>query len=106
MTQRVVQTEDPAAIPAPERRPGTAAGRPGEDLAGQLAVVAGAVAALAGRVDRLGERVTAGQRPKVTLGERSRALEQARELITELGLPPRYERVHAELAVARYLTGE
>ena len=98
MPERVAQVEDPAAIPAPERRMGPpqfGAGAP------DLAQVAGALAALARRVE-------AQERPKVTLADRRKALDAAREYVAELGTRPasEAERIASEVAVARYLTGE
>lgn len=97
MPERLAQVEDPAAIPPPARLPPSGSGA--EPPQGQLAQLAGALAALARRVE-------AQERPVVTRAQRREALEQARDFITELGLPPVYERVQAEVAVARYLTGE
>jgi hypothetical protein len=105
--QRAVQADDPAALPPDGRRIAPSvplSARP--DSAEAVRQIAGGLAALAGKVDRMGEVVTAGLRPRVTTDDRRKALDVAREFISELGLPPRYERVHAELAVARYLTGE
>jgi stage V sporulation protein SpoVS len=102
MPERIAQVEDPAALPPPERRMGPARwdrGAPAATGAPDLAQVAGALAALARRVEAV-------ERPKVTAADRSKALEQAREFVTELALPLETERVYAELAVARYLTGE
>ena len=106
MPQRVQPTEDPAAIAGHG-----AQGEPGHVTAGpdpQLRQLAGALAALAGRVDRLDARVSAGLQPKVTVADRSKALEQAREFVADLMTKPasEAERVANEVAVARYLTGE
>jgi hypothetical protein len=105
MPERMMQADDPAAIPQPG--PGVReiqqVQAPDNEA---LRQIAGAVSALAGRMDRTEEAVRAGQRPRTTLAQRSAALAQAREFITELAAFPGIERVHAELAVARYLTGE
>jgi hypothetical protein len=108
MPERMMQTDDPAAIP---RMPTAAEARQGPASLpddGTVRQIAGAVSALAGRMDRLDERVAAGQRPKVTTADRIKALEQAREYVADLMTKPasEAERVSNEIAVARYLTGE
>jgi hypothetical protein len=109
-TQRAQQVDDPSALPGPEVRRN---GPPNAVLAHPAAQeetmrqIAGAVSALAGRVDRQDERLAAGLKPKVTRAERREALTTAREFVSDLMLPSQgMERVYAELALARYLTGE
>jgi hypothetical protein len=104
MTQRAMQGEDPVA----DVWQGPAPGQSGQD--GAIRQIAGALSALAGKVDRMGEQVAAGLCPKVTLADREAALIRAREFAA--GALPKVrdsgvrERIEAELAVARYLTGE
>ena len=109
MPVRAQQVDDPASIPrmptAADARQGLAP-LPDTDT---LRQIAGAVSALAGRVDRLDERVAVGQHPRVTLADRAEALERARAFVKEQRterMVSLRERTEAELAVARYLTGE
>ena len=107
MPDRAMQTEDPAALADHGRRMAVPdPTRPAVPQGEAIRQIAGGLSALAGKVDRLGEQVSAGLRPRVSTDDRRKALDTAREFVSDLGLPLRYERVHAELAVARYLTGE
>lgn len=102
-----MQTEDPGALPDPGRRlagPHPLSSKLDDHEA--IRQIAGGLSALARRVDQLSEQFAGGPRSIVTLADRQEALRTAREIITELGMPPSAERVHSELAVARYLTGE
>jgi hypothetical protein len=108
MTQRSMQAEDAGQIPlvppsmqpgqAPPQRPSRLLENPDEARDRQLAQLAGAVSALARKVDAI-------DRPPVSMADRKLALEVAREFIAVMSLEGR-ERLQAEVAVARYLTGE
>jgi hypothetical protein len=100
-THRAQQSERPADIPRP-----VPPGVPPEAGDGTMQQVSGAVAALARRVDQLAGQMAHGGRGPVTLDDRKKALAAAREIVGRDGWPASAERIHAELAVARYLTGE
>jgi hypothetical protein len=101
--QRTQQTEYPRDLPPLVPPPGSMQPGQSPDSSPDLARLAGALAALASRVDQIGQRAA---RPAVTRADRLAAMEKAREWVTDLGVQPGHDRIHAELAVARYLTGE
>jgi len=108
-TQRTMQVDEPAEIPAPGPRPSRLLESPDEARDRQAAQLAGAVSALAGKFGRLEEHVGAMQRPAVRPEDRLRALNQARAFVSELEearFSAALDRIRAELFVARYLTGE
>jgi len=109
MTQRAMQVDDPAQIPVPGQagpRPSRLLETPDEARERQMAQLAGAVSALAGKFGRLEEHVVA-QRPPVRIDDRRKAMEEAREFVSDLGMQVAVpDRIAAELSIARYLTGE